>query len=148
VCPPLGFTDSLAHHIISSIRDLAHPPNTHPHRALFTRVRGRGILRSSPSEVATRHTKIRHLGYMHGSSSVLQSDQSLSRAPFESPPPKSSPASLLCAPILCGSVSYVQNHKPIDVYIRNIILTGTRLPRRRSWSYRGGAMLNFRFTEF
>ena len=28
VCPPLGLTDSLTHHIISSIRGSAHPPNT------------------------------------------------------------------------------------------------------------------------
>ncbi len=27
--PPLGFTDSLTHHIISSIRGAAHPPHTH-----------------------------------------------------------------------------------------------------------------------
>src|SRR5918998_3293225 len=45
--PPLGLTDSLTHHIISSIRGAAHPPHTHPLRALFTRVRRRGILRSS-----------------------------------------------------------------------------------------------------
>jgi hypothetical protein len=34
-------------------------------------------------------------------------------------------------------VSYVQVSV---VYIRNIIPIGTRLPRRRSWPYRGGAM--------
>jgi len=70
--------------------------------SLFTRVRGRGILRSSPSKVATRPTKIRHLAHMLGSSSVLQSDQSLSRTPFESPPPKSSLAFLLSAPRSCA----------------------------------------------
>jgi hypothetical protein len=34
------------------------------------------------------------------------------------------------------------------LYIRNIIPIGTRLPRRRSWPYRGGAMLNFAFWGF
>src|SRR5215217_8358534 len=51
----------------------------------------RVILCSSASEVATRRTKIRHLAHMLGSSSVLQSDQSLSRAPFESSPSKEQP---------------------------------------------------------
>src|SRR5215218_1530381 len=37
MCPPLGLTDSLAHHIISSIRGSAHPPNTHPLLALIHR---------------------------------------------------------------------------------------------------------------
>jgi hypothetical protein len=51
--------------------------------AIFQTVSGIEILGSSPSEVATRRTKMRHLGHMLGSSSVLQSDQSLSRALFE-----------------------------------------------------------------
>jgi hypothetical protein len=38
------------------------------------------FLRSWPSEVATRHTKIRRLAYILGSYPALQSDQSSSRA--------------------------------------------------------------------
>src|SRR5215203_586381 len=68
---------------------------------LFTQVRGRGILRSSLSEVATWHTKIVHLGDVLQSASALQSDQSLSQAPLNLPPPKSSLASLLPAPRSC-----------------------------------------------
>ena len=51
-------------------------------------------------------------------------------------------------PVLCDSSSYVEDHKPIDVYIRNITPFRIRLPRRRSWPYRGGAILNFAITEF
>src|SRR5215217_2799592 len=53
-----------------------------------------------------------------------------------------------CTPVLCDSISYVEDHKPIDVYIRNIIPLRIRLLRRQSWPYRGGAMVNFAFTEF
>src|SRR5687768_14599921 len=56
--------------------------------------------------------------------------------------------SLCPAPVLCQSVSYVQDHKPIDMYIRNIIPLGVRLSRRRSFARWAGAMLNFAFTEF
>jgi len=56
----------------------------------------------TPTKVATWHTKIRHLAYMLRSASVLQSEESLSRVPFESPPPKSSLAFLLCAPHSCA----------------------------------------------
>src|SRR5215208_1788171 len=35
-------------------------------------------------------------------------------------------------PVLCDSVSYVEDHKPIDVYIRNIIPFRIQIPRRRS----------------
>jgi hypothetical protein len=30
-------------------------------------------------------------------------------------------ANFACTPVLCDSLSYVEDHKPIDVYIRNII---------------------------
>src|SRR5215203_5784046 len=60
---------------------------------------------------------------------------------FESPPSKEQPGfSVVCAPVLCDSVSYVEDHMPIDLYIRNILPFRIRLPRRRSWPYRGGAM--------
>jgi hypothetical protein len=56
---------------------------------------------------------------MHGSSSVLQSDLSSSRVPFESPPSKERPGfSLVCALLLCDSASYVKDHKPLDLYTR------------------------------
>jgi hypothetical protein len=34
------------------------------------------------------------------------------------------PSPKTCAPVLCDSVSYVENHNPIYVYIRNIIPIG------------------------
>jgi hypothetical protein len=110
----------------------------------FNRLR---VSRKLPPEVATWHTKIRRFAYMLGSSSVLQSDQSSSRAPFESPPPKSDPAFLLCTPVLYDGVSYVQNHKPIDIYIRNIMPLGIRLPRQRSWDVWAGALLKSEHTR-
>jgi hypothetical protein len=51
-------------------------------------------------------------------------------------------------PLLCDNVSYVEDHKPIDVYIRNIIPLGIRLPRWQSCALWAGAMLNFAITEF
>jgi hypothetical protein len=67
----------------------------------------------------------------------------------ESPPPKSSPAFLLRAPRSCAiAFSYVEDHKPIYVYIRNIIPLRIRLPSRRSCGLRAAAMLNFAFTVF
>jgi len=55
---------------------------------LFTRVRGIGILRTSLSEVATWHTKIRQIAYIPFCAPALQSDQSSSRASSETPPPQ------------------------------------------------------------
>jgi hypothetical protein len=59
----------------------------------------------TPAKVATWHTKIRHLGYVLLSSSVLQSDQSSSRVPSESSPLPERPGfSIACAggPEPCG----------------------------------------------
>ena len=42
----------------------------------------------TPAKVTTWHTKIRHLAYVLSPSSVLQSDQSSSRVPSESPLPE------------------------------------------------------------
>ena len=43
---------------------------------------------SGPEKMATWHTNIRHLGYVLRAAPVLQSDQSLSRAPPVPPPPR------------------------------------------------------------
>jgi hypothetical protein len=61
---------------------------------------------------------------------------------------KGNSANFACTPLLGDSVSYVEVHKPIDVYIRNIIPLGMRLPRRRSCGLWAGAMLNFAIIEF
>jgi hypothetical protein len=60
----------------------------------------------TPVKVATWHTKIRHLAYMLSPSSILQSDQSSSRVPSETPPlPRARPGfSLACEPLILGSV--------------------------------------------
>src|SRR5918995_4728475 len=50
---------------------------------------------ATPAKVATWHTKIGHLAYVLGASSILQSDLSSSRAPSESFPSQSGPAFLL-----------------------------------------------------
>jgi hypothetical protein len=94
---------------------------------------GKVILRSSPSEIASRHTKIRHLAYVLGSSSLVQSDQSLSRAPFEPPPSKEQPGfSVVWALLLCDNVSYTKDHKPIDVYIKNMVIIPLTHVQRRA----------------
>jgi hypothetical protein len=65
------------------------------------------------------------------------------------PPSKEQPGfSVVWALLLCDNVSYTKDYKPIDVYIKNIIPFGIRLPRRRSCAVRAGAMLNFANTEF
>src|SRR5215203_1742403 len=85
----------------------------------------------APAKVTTWHTMLRRSGYVLRSVSVLQSDQSLSWAPFESPPSKGRPGfSLARAPILCDSVSYVrQYHKSPGAYIRSTIFIGSHCSR-------------------
>src|SRR5215211_9506563 len=70
-------------------------------------------------------------------------------APSFPPPRNGDPAFLYwcrAGPMAQG-VFYVQS-EPANLYIRNIIPLRIRLPRQRSWLYRGGAMLNFAITEF
>src|SRR5215211_4063886 len=70
-------------------------------------------------------------------------------APSFPPPRNGDPAFIYwcrAGPMAQG-VFYVQS-EPANLYIRNIIPLRIRLPRQRSWLYRGGAMLNFAITEF
>src|SRR5215216_786446 len=72
------------------------------------RTSGYRLSRKFAPEVAKWHTKICRLAYILGSSSVLQFDQSSSRATFESSPSKEQPGfSVVCHRSYSAGASYV-----------------------------------------
>jgi hypothetical protein len=56
--------------------------------------------------------------------------------------------SIACVWVLCDRVSYVQNRKAYRCVHKKYNTYWDMTTRRRSWPYRGGAMLNFAVTEF